>query len=101
MNIITNNQERQFLLGCDVPENVFVHEYEHLEISESSDNFIKYRGKYYHLSDFIMIEKTKPETDRKQFNYWDGYLTETAFSGILIKVNPFKPHCYTIARCYC
>lgn len=77
MKIITNKQWRDFICGYDVPESVKQSEYCHLSDVEACDGFIKYRGNYYHLSDFLVTD---------DISEWQGVHCDSAFSGILIKV---------------
>lgn len=71
---ITNYHERQFIYGYDVPDNIIVDNFDHLTDDELSDHFLKYKGIYYHISDFMRSDDSK----------WHGVcgLTNTAAIGI-------------------
>lgn len=95
MQIVTNNQERLFLYRYEVPESVLLDQFGHLNNEEHEDGYIKYRGSYYHLSDFMRIEK---HSQGHLWEDWDAYTTETAFSGLLLKIPKFKTETYIIGR---
>ena len=88
MNIITNNQPRQPMSGLTL--ELFVGDKKAAEIREQFDylsdtefedtSFITYKGYTYCLGDFM---RTPSACD--EFNGWDGYHSESFFSGILIK----------------
>jgi len=77
MEIITNNQERHFLYGYEVPEEVLNDEYDHLSDDEKTHGFIYYKGRYYHTSDFQQSHMTE----------WDGVVFDSYFSGVAIKLS--------------
>ena len=81
LEITTNYRNRPFLYGYEVPEKVLSEDYSHLSEGEKVDGFIKYRGCYYHISDFLL-------TDEFSFpEYWHGYSSGSYFSGTLIRVS--------------
>lgn len=82
MEIITNNQWRDFLYGYEIPETVLQSDFDYLDDDETTDGFIKYRGCYYHLSEFMRLtDNTGIPGD------WSGYLSDSAFSGVLVRVS--------------
>lgn len=81
MEIITNNQERNFLYEHEVPKHILENDLDYAK--DTGDGFIKYKGNYYHLCDFMRIEGNFPN----EFKGWNGYLSDSFFSGILIKVS--------------
>ena len=87
--ITTNNHARSFLYGYDVPDHV-LSDFDHLDDGENSDGFICYRKRYYHVSDFMLSPKGGP------FEEWHGYLSDSYFSGVLIKMSE-DGETYTIA----
>jgi len=85
--IITDHKWKSFKYGYEVPENILI-EYDHLNNDEKMDGWIKYRACWYHLSDFMSChnEMYSPNNPFKRFGY-DGYLSDSFFSGVLIKVS--------------
>lgn len=91
MNIITNNIPRETLRGYELTikeRSEFPH-YSDDEIGFQS--FIKYKGNVYDLADFCRIIKPgqtrmhPTESENQAFAGWDGYMSETFFSGLLVK----------------
>jgi len=85
--IITNHHWNQFYYRDSVPQKVLL-DYDHLDYDESMDGWIWYRKTWYHISDFMSChnEIYSPNNPFKKFGY-DGYLSDSFFSGILIKVS--------------
>lgn len=86
MEIITNNQWRNFLYGYEIPETVLHSDFDYLSEDDATDGFIKYRGNYYHLSEFTMLPKTKPIPGECHCD-WHGYSSDSAFSGVLVRIS--------------
>ena len=82
LTITSNNHDRLFLYGHELPEDV-KSDYDYLEDIDS-ENFIKYRGVYYSLSDFMRIDHGNQDPD---LAYWDGVRSDSFFSGVLIKLS--------------
>ena len=83
LSIITNNHERQFKYGYEVPESVKA-DFDHLSDDEMMDGWIQYRSVWYHLSDFMHISVP---SDNMFFTGWHGYSSDSFFSGVLIKIS--------------
>lgn len=83
LRIIGNNIPRQFLFGYELTDKE-LSDFDYLEEAEQSDNFIRYRGRVYHISDFMRI----PETAPARLRLFDGIVNDSAFSGVLIKLSP-------------
>jgi len=83
LTIRTDNKWKQFKYGDEVPESVMRDQFDHLDEDEAYDSFFQYRGYWYHLSDFMRIDPGAPREMRK----WDGYLSDSYFSGVVIKVS--------------
>jgi len=82
MKIVTNNRERYFVCGHEVPARVMAEQFGHLDdVSKCVDGFFKYCNHWYHISDFIRIENHGDAG----FSTWDGYASDSFFSGIVIK----------------
>lgn len=82
MNIKTNNHRRQFKYRYEVPEKVIQDQFSHLS-DDDIDGFIFYRDYWYHTSDFMRISADAPIN----FNKYNGYLSDSFFSGILINIS--------------
>ena len=73
--IITNHHWRQFKYRYEVPPSVLEDQF---DLCDDDDGFIHYRGRWYHLSEFMVTD---------QFSEWDGFHSDSFFSGILIKLS--------------
>ncbi len=62
-----------------------------IDDGRDSRDFFRYRGQLYDLGDFLRIippgsERRHPtECDSRQFQGWDGYQSDSYFSGLLIR----------------
>jgi hypothetical protein len=85
IQIKTNHQFREIVYGYEIFENNKIrNEFDYLNDEEFiATDFICYRGNWYALNDFMCIEKNASF----DFSGWDGYLSETFFSGVLIKIS--------------
>ena len=81
LEINTDNKWKQLRYGYEVEKRKDFKDYDWMEEDEKHDGWIIYRRRLYHLSDFMRIENI-PE-----FSGWDGYLSDTFFSGVLIKLS--------------
>ena len=77
MNIVTNNHPREVVYGHELPEK-WQKEYDYLADFQS-ERFVKYKGIYIHLGDFLTTQQVKG------LEGWDGYLSDSYFSGLLVK----------------
>ena len=77
MQVKTNNHNRPFLYGYEVPKQVISEEYDHLDESDTYDRWIKYRGQYYHLSDFVRIKDSD----------WCGAYAFGFYMGLVIQIS--------------
>lgn len=75
MSITTNNQWRNFLYRDEVPAKILADDF---AWCDSDDGFLKYRGRYYHLEEFMRSE---------HFVGWHGYNSDSFFSGVLIRLS--------------
>ena len=88
MEIITNYHWRNFLYGYELPESALA-DFDWLDNAES-ESFIFYRGNYYHLSEFMVVNKYGiPIVDGQPVSFldWHGYFADSFFSGVLIRVS--------------
>ena len=81
LEIKSNYQDRQFIHGHDIPDTIH-DDYDHLDGYERSDGWIKYRGNYYHTSDFMRINDV-----RLSDLGWHGIHNCSAFSGTVIQLS--------------
>ena len=77
MQIKTNNHNRPFLYGYEVPDQVISENYDHLDDCDTCDHWIKYRGQYYHVSDFVLINDP----------VWCGAYAFGFYMGLVIQVS--------------
>lgn len=76
MKIRTNRQWRHFLYREEVPADVLASQFDWLD-ADTCDGFIRYRGWYYHLSQF----------ERREVDGWHGVAPDSYFSGVLIRLS--------------
>ena len=63
------------------------------EWSNEPEDTFTHRGHRYFISEFMAISDDLP----KELQEWDGYLSDSYFSGILIRYNPENHDEYQIA----
>lgn len=80
--IKTNNKPRPILYGHELTTKE-KQDFEYLEDIETS-SFVRYKGQVYHLGEFWIITKAMPFYDKG----WQGCLSDTFFSGLVIKYCP-------------
>ena len=92
VKIITNNHWRLFDYFWDFTaeeQATIKSDYDHMSNDEiETGDWFKYRGRFYGLCDFMSLHNTihcpnPPESMRG----WDGYLSDSFFSGVLIKIS--------------
>lgn len=77
--ITWSNNYQEIKYDHEVPKKV-LDDYDWLEEEDKSSGWLKYRKTWYHLSDFMRLDKNSPFGDE-----WQGYHSDSAFSGVLIK----------------
>lgn len=77
LHISTDNKWHDFRYRNEVPDKVLASQFDHL--SDAVDGFLKYRGHWYHLSDFMASSIGFPN--------WDAYHPDSFYSGVFIKVS--------------
>jgi hypothetical protein len=92
MVIKTDHKWKQFSYRNEVPEKVLKEQFSHLDEEESHDCFLKYKGYWYHVSDFMRLSNTPFDATQ-----WDGYHSVSYFSGQFIKLSE-DGETYKIAR---
>ena len=89
MNITTNSQWRQFVYGYELSERELA-DFDYIDPEElPTHNFIRYRGTVIDPSEFMRITDTMmlhaDNADRDLMAEWDGYMSDSYFSGLLIR----------------
>lgn len=82
MEIKTNHQWRGFLYRDEIPESVIESDFDYLSPDET-DGFIKYKSRFYHLSEFMRFHNENAPFPGD----WHGYICDSAFSGVLVRVS--------------
>ena len=84
IRVITNGHRRGVLYWHDLSEKERM-EFDWLEdcetLSTDQAEFFRYKGWVYCLGDIMRIDRYAPI----EFQGWDGYVSETFFSGILVR----------------
>lgn len=80
LKVYTNYHRRLLQYRCDVPEDVLASDFDWLD-DDTFDGFFEYRDCWYHICDFMRISDNAPFPGE-----WDGYSSDSFFSGILIKL---------------
>jgi hypothetical protein len=83
MKITSNYQPRSIIEAYELTdkerEEFDYLDWKAIEKGEDSASFFRYKGELYDLGEFMFARTLWPTTE------WDGYQTDTYFSGILIK----------------
>jgi len=80
LKIVTNNQPREIIYGCDLPKSKRK-DFDYIKDEDFDSNpFVFYREDYYDMGEF---EKVQNNSNLKG---WHGYRPDTYFSGILIQI---------------
>ena len=74
-----SGQPQQIKYDYEVPKKV-LDDYDWLDEDDKAIGWIKHRKRWYHLSDFMRADKDSP-----MFPKWDGYHSDSFFSGVLVK----------------
>lgn len=81
LTIKTNRHWRNLAYRSDVPAAVLADQFDWLDEDDGSDGFFAYRGRWYHVSEFMRIEANDALRD------WHGYSSDSYFSGVLIRLS--------------
>lgn len=82
LTIKTNNQWRNFLYGYELTDRE-KQDFDWMEPEElDSAPFARYRNRLYALDEFMRIDENAPFPGD-----WDGYHSDSFFSGVLIKIS--------------
>lgn len=86
MNIITNNIPRPLACFLDLPEKARK-EFPYLGEADAYDyRLVQYKGVWYDVWDSMRCPGAEaPEATRNAFAGWDGYVSDSFFSGVLFR----------------
>ena len=65
-----------------MPANVLASQFDYQDADECLDGFFEYQGHWYHLDQFMTVPALSDD-----LKGWDGYHSDSAFSGVLIKLS--------------
>ena len=82
MTITTNRHWRPFLYRYDVPDRVLQEDFDYLAEEDALDGFLRYRGSWYHLSEFLRL----PPTGRLRSTGWTGVYALHAFASVVLQI---------------
>ena len=86
VQVVTDNKWKDLLFGYELPESV-LSDFDYIDSEElPTRSFIKYKGCYYDVGDIMRLDFQR-ECYPEQFKGWHGYVSETFFSGILIRLS--------------
>jgi len=78
MGVTTDRKWKPFLYRNEVPEKVLNEDFDWLD-EEDQDGFFRYRGNWYHLSEFLRTDTFEPD--------WQGYLCDSMFSAVVLNLS--------------
>lgn len=91
LKVVSDGKWKPFRYQYEVSEKVIRDEFSWLD--EDFTYFIKYRNRWYHISEFIKCES-------EELSKWHGIKNETFFSGIVIQISN-DGESYKIGSYYC
>jgi hypothetical protein len=93
LTVRTNNQERLILDAYELTDKERLEfdylDWEAIEKGEDSASFIRYRGTTYDLGEFMT---TSTLSEFNPLRKWDGYLSDSFFSGIVVRYSKDMDH---------
>lgn len=100
--IITNNVPRDIVYAHDLPVDARAEfdyvDWNAVENGEESGSFARYKGTWYDLND---LERVTSNGVPALFGGWDGYVSDTFFSGILVRYADEHYESVVFGRYYC
>ena len=86
MKIVCNNVPRDVIYGDELSAKERA-EFDYIEAEEfDTHEFFRYKGQAYALDDFMRIDANiAPHPQRKGWDKFDGYASDSYFSGVLVK----------------
>ena len=82
MEIRTDNKWHDFKYWNEVPRDILRDQFDWLDYDNAHDGFFKYRGHWYHMTEFMNAPKDLLAKG------WHGYAADSYFSGVLIEYSP-------------
>ena len=80
LEIRTNNHKREVVYWWELTEKERKEfDYFNTDEEQSEALFFRYKGDVYAMGEFMRIEHCP------DFNGWDGYISDTFYSGVLVK----------------
>jgi hypothetical protein len=97
VKVTSNRNWRVFLDRFQVPKSVLEPGGD-LDWANDESGFFKYRGTWYHTSQFQRVCETSLGTDPRLdgFAGWDGFAGDSYFSGVVLKLDPNEPDRYQV-----
>jgi len=97
LKVITNNVPRNLLYGYELTDEQ-KKDFDYIDQDEfDSHDFIAYRSCIYDICEFMRINLQDPGHP-VLFEKWDGYSSDSFFSGVLIRYNPDNNEQVIMAR---
>ncbi|TCC19950.1 hypothetical protein [Kribbella sindirgiensis] len=96
MKVITNNVPRDIVDACELTprerEEFDYLKWEKIDAGEDSASFVRFKGELYDLGEFTAdYGITKDSGLPEHLSRWDGYMSEHAFSAIVVRFE--RPGC--------
>lgn len=82
LKITTDHKWKPFKYRQEVPKKVIKSQFDYQDGEECIDDFFCYKGNWYHIDQFMTVGDNSP------LKGWDGYSSDSFFSGIVIKLKP-------------
>jgi hypothetical protein len=103
VKVYTNNHHRQFIYYHNLPDKYkqqVESDYDYLGDDQKYDQWIIYREDLYHTSDFMSLHNQfhTSQAMRDNFSTWDGYMSDSFFSGVVIRLHDNCTRCSD--QCY-
>jgi hypothetical protein len=102
MQITTNNIPRFTIDGFDLSPNELA-EFDYLE-DPAASTFIRYKGQLYDLGEFMRVPDgafgLSNINEGQPVTCWEGYLSDTYFSGVLIRYADSSCESVVVGRYY-
>lgn len=81
--IKSDHRWKEFKHREEVPKRVLAGQFDYQDPEDSSSGFMKWRSFWYHLDQFSRLPEGSPEAKLG----WQGYLSESMSTGMLVKVS--------------
>ena len=100
MKIVCNNVPRHIIYGYELSEKERA-EFEYIESEEfETHEFFRYKDVIYDTGEFMRIDSAiAPHSQREGWENFDGYASDSYFSGVLVKY--VGPNRVIVATYFC